>query len=142
MGDSRCVAYTEDDREIEQLMVAECKRIYEETKKDYVKLSGKVWIIYNRNLSEKEEEPDIENVWLLEDGIIKNPVHYRGSTFSLADENGFFINPEMHFNILSNEQRVILTYYFGKRFARCIEYDLKCMSGNYRIENPQVVWVS
>lgn len=124
-------------------MVNECIRIYEEIRMDFHKVPNKVWIIYNRNLSETEEsKAEIESTWLFENGEINNSAYYSGSAFSLLNEHGFFMNPEMHFNILLNENKIILTYYFGKRFARCFRYDLVCMDDNYKIENPQVMWVS
>lgn len=127
---------------IDQLMIKECIRIYEEIRMDFDKMADKVWIIYNSNLSETEEsKPEIESTWLFENGEINNLARYPGSKFSLLNEQGFFINPEMHFNILLNENKVILTYYFGKRFARCFIYDLVCLNENYKIENPQVIWV-
>lgn len=127
---------------IEQIMVSECKRLYEDIKKDFNDISNKVWILYNKSLTEEENKPDdIEMTWLLENGTINNTAHYFGSTFSQIDANGFFINPEIHFNIFLNEERVLLAYYFGKRFARCIGYDLKCINGEYSIENSQDIWV-
>lgn len=75
--------------------------------------------------------PEIESTWLFENGEINNSACYSGSAFSLLNEQGFFMNREMHFNILLNENKIILTYYFGKRFARCFLYDLVCMDDNY-----------
>ncbi|MGN0341886.1 MAG: hypothetical protein ACI4DO_03755 [Roseburia sp.] len=126
---------------IEQLMVSECKRIYEDEKKECNDISSKVWILHNKNLTEEENEPDIETTWLLENGTINSTAAYLGSTFSQFNENGFFINPEMHFNIFLQEKRILVAYYFGKRFARCIEYDLNCINDEYSIDNPKVIWV-
>lgn len=127
--------------QIKQLMVAECKRIYEEIRTDFNDMSNKVWIIYNSNLSDvQERKPEIESVWLLEDGKINHSASYSGSTFSLINEKGFYINPEMHFNILLN--KVVLTYYFGTRCAKCLTYDLVSVDNNYKIENSKVMWVS
>lgn len=129
--------------QIEQLMVTECKRIYEEIRTDFDDISNKVWILHNSNLSDIEEcKPEIESAWLLEDEKINHSASYLGSTFSLINENGFYINPEMHFNILLNDNKVVLTYYFGKRCARCLTYDLVSVDDDYKIENPKVVWVS
>lgn len=68
---------------IEQIMVSECKRIYENIKNDFNNISDKVWIIHNLSLMEKSvEKPDIEMALLLEDNTIKSNVPYLGSTFS------------------------------------------------------------
>lgn len=128
---------------IEQILVSECKRIYEDIKKNFNDISNKVWILHNKNLTKEDNyKPDIEMTWLLENGTINSGVPYLGNTFSQIDDNGFFINLEMHFNIFLKEKRVLLAYYFGKRFARCLRYDLKCIDEKYTIENPQVIWVS
>lgn len=68
-------------------------------KKEFNDISNRVWILHNKNLTEEENKPDIEMTWLLENGTINNTASYFGSTFSQMDDNGFFINPEMHFNI-------------------------------------------
>ena len=39
---------------------------------------------------------------------------------------------------ISRIERLMVTYYFGKRFARCIKYDLVCVDDDYKIENPKV----
>ena len=124
-------------------MVSECKRIYENIKKDLNNTSDKVWILYNKNLAEKENtpDPDIEMTWLLENGTINKVVPYFRSTLLQVDRNGFSIDPEIHFNIFLNEKRILLAYHFGKGFSRCIGYDLKCVNGEYSIENPQDIWV-
>lgn len=84
---------------IEQIMVAECEKLYEDIKKEFNDISNRVWILHNKNLTEEENKPDIEMTWLLENGTINNTASYSRSTFSQMDDNGFFINPEMHFNI-------------------------------------------
>ena len=127
---------------IEQILLAECKEIYNNIKKDISGISDKVWILYNDNLTENEGEPKIEESWLLENGEINNTAHYLGSTFSQINSNGYFVNPEIHFNIFLEEKRILLAYYFGKRSARCIEYELRCIDEEYILENPSVIWVS
>lgn len=127
---------------IEQILLAECKEIYNNIKKNISGISDKVWILYNDNLTENEGEPKIEESWLLENGEINNTAHYLGSTFSQINSNGYFVNPEIHFNIFLEEKRVLLAYYFGKRSARCIEYELRCIDEEYILENPSVIWVS
>lgn len=133
---------------IEQIMVSECKRIYEDIKKEVHDLSDKVWILHNKNLTMEDlnidvenkldiKKPEIEMSWLLKNGVIKNEVCYFGNTFSQVNDKGFFVNPEMHFHVCLREKRILLAYYFGKRLARCMRYDLRCVNGEYVIENPQ-----
>ena len=128
---------------IEQILLDKSKEIYFDEKSKFEGISNKVWILYNKNLSEKDSKTDdIEASWLLNDGIINNEAYYRGNTFSLLNDERFYINPEIHFNILLKERKIFLAYYFGKRFARCIEYGLICNDDEYSIENPKVIWVS
>ena len=41
----------------------------------------------------------------------------------------------------SNEEKALIAYYFGKRYARCLEYDLNCVDGKYSLSNKVDVWV-
>ena len=140
------VTYSKDEKKIakiEQILLDKSKEIYFDEKSKFEGISNKVWILYNKNLSEKDSKTDaIEASWLLNDGIINNEAYYLGNTFSLLNDEGFYINPEIHFNILLKERKIFLAYYFGKRFARCIEYGLICYDDEYSIENPKVIWVS
>ena len=60
----------------------------------------------------------------------------------LYDASGFLLRPEIHFSILIKEEKALIANYFGKRFVGCIEYDLKCVEGKYRLSNMTDVWVS
>lgn len=111
-------------------------------------MSDKVWILHNKNLTMEDlnidvenkldiKKPEIEMSWLQKNGVIKNEVCYFGNTFSQVNDKGFFVNPEMHFHVCLREKRILLAYYFGKRLARCMRYDLRCVNGEYVIENPQ-----
>jgi hypothetical protein len=80
--------------------------------------------------------------WLFENGELLKGVPYEGSCFSLVNEKGLYLRPEIHFNILLKEGKALIAYYFGSRYARCMEYDLICVDDKYSICNKKDVWVS
>ncbi|MBP1548335.1 MAG: hypothetical protein J6A37_17270 [Oscillospiraceae bacterium] len=126
---------------IEQLMVAECGKIYEDAKKECNDISNKVWLLHNSGLTEKTEyQTSIEMAWLLLYDEIHTGVQYKKKDM-WVNEKGMYIEPEMHFNIILDEKRAILAYFFGKRFSRCIEYDLLCDNDMFSIDNKRVLWV-
>ena len=129
---------------IEPVMLDECNRLYKENKSNCSWISDRVWILYDRKLSCscKDEKPNIEMYWLFDKGELLNGVPYKGSCFSLTNEKGFFLRPEIRFNILLKEGKALVAYYFGTRYARCLEYELKCVDGKYSLCNMTDVWVS
>ncbi len=128
---------------IERIIINKCIEILSDIRSHFEGIPDRVWIIYNRNLTELDEErnADIEATWLIEDGKIHNTAVYLGSTFSRYNDDGFYINPEMHFNIFLKEKKIVVAYYMGKRMSRCLRYDLICEKDEYQIGNEQVIWV-
>ena len=127
--------------QIEPIMLDECNRLYEQNKKRFPDISDRYWVLYDRDLTKESEKPNIEMSWLFEKGELLEGVPYQGSTFSQMNEKGFFLRPEIHFNIILKEGKALIAYYFGKRFARCLEYDLTCVDGKYSLSNQVDVWV-
>lgn len=126
---------------IEPVMIEECKRLYRENKNNFPGISGRVWILYDRNLSYTDKNPDIERYWLFDKGELIKDEPYKGSCFSQMNNKDFFLNPEIRFNILLEEGKALIAYYFGKRFTRCLEYDLICIDDKYSLCDMETVWV-
>lgn len=139
------VEYTINFHRIEQIqsiLLDECNRLYNENKSQCPDISDSYWVLYNANLNRDEGKPDIQMHWFFEKGELKTDVPYVKSKFPKINEKGFFLRPEIHFNILLNEGKALIAYYFGKRYARCLEYDLICVDDKYSISNMVDVWVS
>ncbi len=139
------VEYTVNYYKIELItpvMIDECNRIYMENKSKFPDISDRYWVLYDRDLTKESEKPNIEMSWLFEKGELLDGLQYQGSIFSQTNEKGFFLRPEIHFNINLKEGKALIAYYFGKRFARCLEYDLTCVDGKYSLSNEIDVWVS
>lgn len=132
--------------QIEPVMVEECNRLHKEHKSNFPWISDRVWILYDTKLSTslyyESKKSDIEMYWLFENGELLKGVPYEGSCFSLVNEKGLYLRPEIHFNILLKEGKALIAYYFGSRYARCMEYDLICVDDKYSICNKKDVWVS
>ena len=128
--------------QIEPVMLEECNRLYKENKSIFPDMADRYWVLYNRNLSYKDGKPNIEMEWLFDKGELIEGVPYRKSVFPHTNDKEFFLKPEIHFNILFKEEKALIAYYFGKRFARCLEYDLNYVDGKYSLSNMIDVWVS
>lgn len=124
---------------IEPVMIEECNRIYKENKSRFPGISDSIWILYDRNLSYEDKKPYIEMYWLFEKGELLKGIPYKGNSFSKMNKEGFFLSPEIHFNILLNEGKALIAYYFGKTHSGCLEYDLICNEGKYSLSNMKDV---
>lgn len=129
--------------ELEMTVISECQKIYFEAKKSFEEIPDLVWILHNSRLCKKcDTDKKIEMSWLLLNGEIKAGIQYKSSNFQTINNSSFFAEPEMHFNILPDKQTVLLAYFFSKRFARCIEYEITYNDNDYNIGDPKTVWVS
>lgn len=132
--------------QIEQILVEECNRLYKEHKSNFPWISDRIWILYDaklsKNISYDCKKSAIEMYWLFENGVLLKGVPYEGNCFSLVNEKGLYLRPEIRFNILLKEGKALIAYYFGSRYARCMEYDLICADDKYSICNKKDVWVS
>ena len=92
------VTYSKDEKKIakiEQILLDKSKEIYFDEKSKFEGISNKVWVLYNKNLSEKDSKTDdIEATWLLNDGIINNEAYYFGKRFVRCIEYGLICNDD------------------------------------------------
>ena len=133
---------------VQPLVIEECRRIYEEARKNFPMIADRLWIEHYWNFTEDSDydelnPADLEDTWFLENGTLskswEHPKHKK--KFDIG-EGGFFKDPRMIFNIYVQEKKVVLMYYFATRYGRCLNYELVCKDGEYSLENPKNVWTS
>lgn len=125
---------------IEPVVLDKCKEIYEDYRKVFQGVSDKVWIIYNTSLTEKMGPIDVDMSWLMEDGKIRNAPEYKMKKRMAADEQGFFLEPVMQFNLNIKERYVLLVRQFALGTACCFRYDLLYDGEKYSLGNERIVW--
>lgn len=131
---------------IEKLLIDKCIRIYKEIKEVGDDIPSGFRIIHNAGLSVNEDcfKTDmIVSMWEWNDGKLSTEEIPTGLSENRLHENGKYYHiPEMHFNIDLKGKKVILAFYFAKRYGRCFSYTLVYENEEYGIVNQKVEWVS
>lgn len=136
---------------VEELMNAQCLRIYNETKateltEKYVFCKDAIIVCSSQINSKMSVYPDkyCDALFQIKDGKVEEiGLPAVGIPYAREPLSGpFFKRAEFYYGINLDNKKCCLIYHFGPRWGRCLVYELlRDGDTDYSLEEPKHVWV-